>query len=371
MNAPRWVGCFLAAMVALAPHFSRAAPPVDAPAPEELKSSEAVGGRVYRTHIDAGGANIALWRYAASGDKSGPPIFIVPELFCSRVWYDEFALALQRRGREVFLFEWRGSGQSGAPAAGFGDLASLFLGDAPAAFDAALEASGAKSMELLGHGLGGAAAVMLAASARGEHISSLVLISVPANYAVPNLALRNLIAAVRALPAPPAQVSAASYASMDAPLGNPDRPGRWTEAQAPLDLFALLLAHGTVLSPARTAQLRENLGGGTPALFADLATWMEAGELRLGEGPRAPKQTLGNAWALMAQPALLVASPLDNLVHLEHALALRGDRSRVRDELILQRIEGFPEDAGHLAIQSPWGPRVLAPRILDWLAEHP
>jgi len=290
----------------------------------------------------------------------------VPELFCDRSWYDGFARALQQRGREVFLFEWRGSGQSGKPAAGFGDLASLFLGDAPAAFDAALEASGAKSLELIGHGLGGAAAVLLASSVRGEHISSLALISVPATYEVPNEAMRRFIAAVRASKRSPEQIELAPFSEMPAPLGDPDRPGEWIDAQAPLDLFALLLTHGTVLSPARTAELRQGLGGGAPELFADLAAWMETGELKLGEGPRAPAQNLSTAWTLLAQPALLVAAPLDNLVHPEHALARRGDPKALRDELILQRIEGFPEDAGHLALQSPWGPRVLAPRILDW-----
>ena len=94
---------------------------------------------------------------------------------------------------------------------------------------------------------------------------------------------------------------------------------------------------------------------------------MESGELKLGEGPRAPAQTLSNAWALMAQPALLVVAPLDNLVHPEHALARRGDRTLVRDELLLQRLEGFPEDAGHLALQASWGPqssRAAHPRLV-------
>lgn len=335
------------------------------------RAAQLIGGRIYKTQLDAGGARIALLRYAAAGQRSGLPVLIVPELFCDRRWYDAFARALQQRGREVFLFEWRGSGESSRPASGFGDLAALLLGDAPAAFDAALEASGSDRLELIGHGLGGAAAVLLGASERGAHVSSLVLLSVPATYAIPNRAVENLLAAVRAQPGSPAFAQLAPYAAMPAPLGDPDRPGQWMEAQAPLDLFALLLAHGTALSQTRRDELVAGLGGGSPELFRDLARWMETGDLELFEGTRAHRARLSAAWAGLAQPALLVAAPLDDLVHPEHALALRGRSRAVRDELILQRIEGFPEDAGHLALQAPWGPSQLAPRILEWLDSHP
>ncbi len=339
--------------------------------------ADQVGGRIYRTQVDAGGASISLWRYVGAGGKSGPPILLVPELFCERIWYDEFAQALQRRGRDVFLFEWRGSGDHGVAghgtpvAQGFGDISALLLGDAPAAFDAALAASGATSMELIGHGLGGEAAVLLAASSRAAQVSSLALVSVPAGYWTPNEAVRRLTSAVRALPSTPADIRMSEYASMAAPLGDPARPGQWIEAQQPLDLFALLLAHGTSLSPTRSRELRDGLGNASAQLLGELAHWMESGELALTEGPRAPRQSLSEAWTRMAQPALLVVAPLDNLVHPEQALARRGDRAHLREEILLQRIEGFPEDAGHLAIQSSWGPRVLAPKILDWLAEHP
>ena len=57
----------------------------------------------------------------------------------------------------------------------------------------------------------------------------------------------------------------------------------------------------------------------------------------------------------------------DNLVHPEHALAARTLAAQApREELILQRLEGFPEDAGHLAPLAPWAAQVLGARLFDF-----
>jgi pimeloyl-ACP methyl ester carboxylesterase len=311
------------------------------------------GGRVYVTRVDGGGAAVALWRYAAPAEAAGAmPLLVLPELGTDRGFLDDLAASLQRRGRDVFLLEWRGCGRSGQPGAATGGLEALLLGDAPAAFDAVLRATGADRIALLGQGLGGTAAVLLAASERGGRVAGLALASVPAVWEVPNEVVRRLLGAVDRSPASAGLV----------PLAG------WADSKQEVDLFELLLAHGTALFPARKAALRASMGNVAPALLRDLRRWMEAGDLVLPDGPLARGGSLRAAFGRLQQPLLVIAAPRDNLVHLEHALAVRRIAAQApRQELLLQRIEGYPEDAGHLALSAPWAASALGPPLHEFL----
>jgi len=308
---------------------------------------ELIGGRVYRALIPAGGARVALWRYSASGERSGPPVLLLPELGFDRTLFDPgLAPALQARGRDVYVLEWRGTGRSTAALPGMGGLDALFSGDAPAA----LGAIGEKA-QIVGVGLGGAAAYLLAA--RGG-VSAVVAISVPAAWEVPNEAVRGVMrAAGRAAGSARAPLDLRRWSRTPAPVGDGRR-----------DLLQLLFEHGDALGP-RLERLRDGLGSAAPELVADVGRWMERGEPRL-VGPR-----LRDALAALAVPLLVVAAPRDNWVHPEHALAVRRLAPRApRDEMVLSRIEGFGSDAGHLAVAAPWAARGLFPKIADWLDGH-
>jgi pimeloyl-ACP methyl ester carboxylesterase len=166
------------------------------------------------------------------------------------------------------------------------------------------------------------------------------------------------------LPSPLLPVPPAVSSSRRAPVfATPDQPR---------DLFQLLVAHGTRLLPAREAELRAGLGRVAPELLHDLRLWMERGDLRLGDGPLARGGALSQAFGRLGQPLLLLTGLRDNLVHPEHALAARTLAAQApQSELVVQRLEGFPEDAGHLLLQAPWAPQELGARIHDFLAEHP
>ena len=98
---------------------------------------------------------------------------------------------------------------------------------------------------------------------------------------------------------------------------------------------------------------------------------MQQGEPRLRGGPLAGGADLAASYANLTQPLLTVAAVRDDLVHPEHALAVRKLAPLARkDELVLSRLEGFPEDAGHLALQAPWAQHALVPRIFAWLQAH-
>jgi pimeloyl-ACP methyl ester carboxylesterase len=304
------------------------------------------GGRVYAARVDAGGAQVAVWRYAAAGERRGPPVVLFGELGFDRRFFDldgsGLAPALQARGREVFVLEWRGTGRSSRPAPGAGGLEALFGGDAPAALEAALGALHAPCAQLVGVGLGGAAAYLLS-----DRACAVVAVSVPAAYEVPNEAVRRLLAGVRAAQVnavhmPEREVNSVHMADGEVNsvhmrqgevnnvhirdgqvnavhLGAQAPLAQWAALPSPLDalerrdLFSLLLAHGTRLG-ARDRLLRAGLGSVAPELAADVARWMEEGDLALPAGPLAPPRRLSQAISALRVPLLVVAAPRDNLV---------------------------------------------------------
>ena len=312
-----------------------------------LPAGPIVGGRVYRATVEAGGAQVAVWRYAAAHGPKRPPVLLLPELgFDKRIFANHgrgLALTLQDRGHEVFVLEWRGTGSSSRPLPGMGGLDALFDGDARAALRLAAASTPEHRVQIVGVGLGGAAAYLLAAEPDSS-VSAVVAVGVPSFYEVPNEAVQKLIAVARLGPKASGPLDLKAWSRLPAAVGAGER-----------DLFELLLAYGSA-APG----LREALGLAAPELAQDVARWMELGDL-----PRGPK--LKDALAALRCPLLIVAGPRDNLVHLEHALAVRTLAPLApRDELLLQRVEGWPEDAGHLMLQAKWA-HALWSRIADWL----
>ncbi|MBS2025444.1 MAG: alpha/beta fold hydrolase [Deltaproteobacteria bacterium] len=324
-----------------------------------MPASEVKGGRVYRSLFDAGGAQIAIWRWAAAGERAGPPILILPELGLSKAFYEKFAANLQARGREVFLVEWRGAGDSSRPAKGAGGLEALFLGDAPTALRVVLEATKAPRAVLLGHGLGGASAVLVADGMK-DKVAGLVLVSVPARYEVPNLAVEKFAGIVQARAVAPGPIALRSWLELPLPF----------ESKSATDLFELLLVHGDAFTSVRKDELRAALGTVAPELVADVWRWMTSGELILRDGPVLPARGLGPALAGLELPVLSIGSVRDNLVHLEHAFALRTAAPKaIQRELVVQRLEGFDSEAGHLMLTDEALIRDLAAQIVTFQEE--
>jgi pimeloyl-ACP methyl ester carboxylesterase len=337
-----------------------------APWPAPAGDAPITPGQIYKTRLDAGGAQVALFRYAAPASGSGPPILLLPELGFPHDFYDGLALALQRRGRDVFVLDWRGTGQSTLPVRGTGGLEALFLGDAPAALDAVLAATKVPRAQLIGHGLGGAAAVLLAGSERGARVGALALLSVPVRWEVPNEVIRKLLAAFDAAgPAPESLVNLSAWSSTPSAVTPllPLRPGT--------DLFEVLLLHGTKLPAARITELRAGLGKVSPDLLRQVRRWMEQGDLVLPDGPLARGGSLLAAYGRLGQSLLSVTALRDNLVHPEHSSLRKHAPQAPREEIVLQRLEFYPEDAGHLAPVAPWAAAELAPKLFEFFEAHP
>jgi pimeloyl-ACP methyl ester carboxylesterase len=269
------------------------------------------GGRVYAARFEARNAQVAVWRYAAAGERSGPPVVIFGELGFDNSTVAPLAKALQQRGREVFTPDWRGTGQS-TPGPDTEGLEAIFLGDARAALESALRETGAPCAQLIGLGLGGAAVWMLA-----DKACAIVAINVPVRWETPNEAVKLL-------------------------------RGAWPDVLS--QHFGNRDAGELILGvPARE---RHGVGHVTPALTHDVAEWMQGGPLA---------QRISAAVDKVKTPLLVVSSPRDNLVHPEHALALR----QPHDTIVLSRIEGYAREETHLPV-----PRALFPEVAAWLASH-
>jgi alpha-beta hydrolase superfamily lysophospholipase len=293
-----------------------------------LLAAGIAGGHVYAAQFEARGAHVVVWRYAAAGKRHGPPVVLFGELgFDRRIFDPGLATVLQARGREVFVADWRGTGRSSAGPALLGGLESLIEGDARAALSAALSESEARCAQLVGVGLGGIAAWLLA-----DRACAVAALNVPVRYEVPNEAVRRVLAAVRAQPAAPEEFLALR-GWLEMPFGRKD-------------LFSLLLG----LGPG--AALRSATGRVAPQLARDVAAFMEGDALAARVAAAADG---------LRVPLLVVTAPRDNFVHPEHALAVRAPH----DTIVLSRIEGFDEDHAHLPL-----PALLLPQVAQWLEEH-
>jgi pimeloyl-ACP methyl ester carboxylesterase len=293
-----------------------------------LLAAGVVGGHVYAARFEVRDAHITIWRYVHAGSRVGPPAVLFGEAgFDKRIFDPGLAGTLQARGHDVFLPEWRGTGKSDAGPAALGGLDSLVDGDARAALDAALRETGATCANLVGFGLGGVAAYLLASRA-----CAVVAISVPASYEVPNEGVRRLI---ESMPAAPAE----DWLEL--------RP--WLALPWPLDALKRIDLGERLLGLSPNAPLRQGAGRIAPQLARDVAAWMKGG----GIAPR-----LAQSLAELRVPLLVVSAPRDNLVHTEHALALKAPH----DSIVLSRIEGYRDEAAHLPL-----PKQLFAEIAQWL----
>lgn len=272
-------------------------------------------GRVYAARFEVRGAQVAVWRYVAAAPRNGPPVVIFGELGFDNSTVAPLAAALQARGRDVFTPDWRGTGQSTA-GPDFEGLEAVWLGDAQAALDTALRETGAPCAQLVGLGVGGAAVWLLAGKA-----CALVAINVPVRWEVPNEAVRKLLTI---------------------PLAS--LQGLFAQPFGARDAGELLLG-----LPLRD---RRGVGRVTPALARDVLGLMQGGPLATRIAAAAEESRV---------PLLVVTAPRDNLVHPEHALALK----RPHDTVVLSRIEGYPQEHAHLPV-----PHALFAEVATWLASH-
>src|SRR5512140_134438 len=146
-------------------------------------SAPAQKARVFRNAIrTSDGTPVYLYRYVPpdGGGLGARPVLLVPELGFSRAAFDArdagLARFLQRRGRDTFVLEPRGHGQSGAPEGWH--LADLVAQDLPAAL-AEIQKLRDGPVDLVGYGWGGTLALAATPRELAGRVGRVVALSTP------------------------------------------------------------------------------------------------------------------------------------------------------------------------------------------------
>lgn len=137
-------------------------------------------------------------RYPPQGVARGGPPVILGHGFMMNRWCwslseaGSLPLALSRRGHDVYVAEYRGSGESARhPSTGLQRRADGFDGwsfddhvqlDLPAIIDGVRTISGSDTVHWVGHSMGGMAGYAYAISTGGEKLASLVTLGSPARF---------------------------------------------------------------------------------------------------------------------------------------------------------------------------------------------
>ncbi len=271
---------------------------------------------VFRNAIrTSDGTPVYLYRYVPDGGGLGArPVLLVPELGFSRAVFDAgdagLARFLQRRGRDAFVLEPRGQGQSGAPEGWH--LADVVAQDLPAAL-AEIQKVRDGPVDLVGYGWGGALAHAATPRELEGRVGRVVALSTPVAVEVPNEPTRSMLQRA---------------------AGFGDDAGA----------FELLFTRGGLFHPGIVSRVRDETRSLGPSASRELLGWMESGELPL---PGAP---LTARLARYDRPTFLILALADNFAHPEFASPLRDlAPSRVRVKL-LSKLYLLREDYSHVSL---------------------
>lgn len=323
-------------------------------------------GEVHYVSTDDGW-RIALFRYAAEGEKHPTPVLACHGLGANRFNFDlgeERSLAryLQRRGYEVWVLELRGRGESRRAKKGGHDYFHPYVvddyvrRDASAAIAHVKKKTGAERIHWIGHSMGGLILLALLESQEANHIASGTAVASPGRFAPfrKTPLFYFFFRSLRYLP----RVHQAFLAAGFAPL--------W-----------VLLPHSLVrlvLNPRNTeslivkralCHLVSDMSRGEVLQFSDC---IRHGEFRTYDGTFSYEANLGT----VQKPLLLMAGTADFLCSPK---SMQGIHDRVSSEkkrlVVLGKSGGQQEDYGHgdLLVGRHCEEEVY-PKIIEWLEEN-
>ncbi len=264
----------------------------------------------------ADGVQLSLFRYVPAVPRTGPAVLMVPELGFTRASFEleGFGLApsLQREGREVFVLEARGQGSSQAPPSASLSLRELVRTDLPRAIAEVRRLTGG-TPDLVGHGFGGS--LLLAAVADREEVGRVIALATPAEPALPNRRLEQVLTGTSAFGADP-------------------------------EAFEFLFLRSAVISAARASAIRAATSRPLPAIQrGEWLQWMRDGDLSLGEGDSVKRRL-----EKLTAPTYLVLPLLSYVGHPEYASPLRELHPQTVKVRLLSRLYLHREDYSHLSM---------------------
>lgn len=316
------------------------------------------------------GAHVALHRYLPRGPRRGNPIILCHGIACNRHFWDisperSFAQALASAGRDVWVLEMRGHGQSHrVPALEpwkaikvRWDFDHYVHHDLPAAINFVRDRGSSKKVDWIGHSMGGMVIYAHLGTTAGDDVENLITIGSPTF--IDNRFWAWKVAGVLSGPA-----------SLIPHF--PVRLGAWAVSGAVLAL------HPFVPNPVYS---KENMSPRDAAmLFHNVLDDISGGEVSLGiqfikeRGFRSRDGKISYAERLkqIKHPALLLAGSRDFLV-MPRDVRAAFDRISSEDKTlhILGKKQGYTHDYGHAdLVLGRFVKTEVVPIVLDWLEER-
>lgn len=313
------------------------------------------------------GAHVALHRYLPRGEKRGNPVILCHGIACNRHFWDlspesSFAQALANAGRDVWVLEMRGHGQSHRvptlqPWKGVSirwDFDHYVHHDLPAAIDFVRSRGNSKKVDWIGHSMGGMVLYAHLGTTSGDDVENLITIGSPTF-------IDNRFWAWRV---------ANAFAGMAGLMPHlPVRLGAWAASGA------VLAMHPILPLPIYT---RENMSAREAAmLFHNVLDDISGGEVALGaqfireRGFRSRDGSISYAEKLreIRHPALLLAGSRDFLV-MPRDVRAAFERLGSEDKTlhIFGKKQGHTHDYGHAdLVLGRYVKTEVVPLVLDWL----
>lgn len=276
---------------------------------------------LHRRVMTADGVALALYRLLPAAPSPRPAVLMIPDVGLGREAFElrgrGLGPLLASQGRDVFIAELRGQGQSGAPAGWH--LSDWIASDLPAVL-AAVEKVHPGPVDLVVHGYaGGLVLAAVPVELRGR-VHRVVALSPVVAADVPNPIFVRLMEGGGAL-------------------------GEWARGSHAAEL-AMLLHHGGRFTRAALSGLSDSVRDLDPVAAHELLGWARTGSIAFADG-----STLEHRLAAYDRPTLLLLPLGDNFAHPEFASPLRelAPNARVTEQ-VLSRFNLLEEDYTHWSV---------------------
>jgi len=292
--------------------------------------------------------------FPSNANKTLPPLLLLPDLFESPMAYDlgeiSMAKAFAGAGYNVYVYDWISPGSKAIP-----DFDHIAKESLPAAFFAVKENSSGKNPILIGHGLGGAAALVFAGTQKeADRPAAVITLGSCSRFIIDHRVGKWLADKEKELKGegriiisrganikPPFLKSHESV--LDVLLANDKN----------LDRAIKEKYYSTGLAPVSRKLARQVLG------------WIKTGRTMSLDG----KTNYSYVISKVECPALFLAGRIDNVVDpYETILTFNSIKSRKKEIRIFSRVNFYKSNYGHVGLLiGPNAKEEVFPYIHKWI----
>ncbi len=303
----------------------------------------------------AAGNELGLVPYNHPSTNSKAAVYLlIPDMFETPAVFDlggiGLAAYLKDKKRIVYLLDWKKPGQDIIKGS-FDDLVGRGL---PVAIRTLKDKVGDRPVVLIGHGLGGLAALVYAANENADvQPAAVVAVGTPGKFVMGNKIFDAMIEAEKNYP-PEKAIPTAMGAKAPAPFSG-----------ATKSMFDILLTNDKNFDPAaREGYYLNALVPISRLLARQLIQWVQSGQTKSTDG----QIDYFNQLSKVTCPVLFIAGKIDNLVDpYESILAKEQIGSKDKSMRIFCIPNGYKSDYGHVGLLlGPNTDREVFPYIFKW-----